>query len=309
MSAHESKISVIAAIAANLAIAATKFAAAAVSGSSAMLSEAIHSLVDTGNGALLLLGMHRSRRPADPEHPFGYGSELYFWTLVVAIMIFALGGGMSAYEGIRHLLHPGPIEDPTMNYIVLGAAAVFESISWVFGLRSFLRDKRSQGIWTAIRRSKDPTSFSVLFEDSAALLGLAFAFLGVWLGHRLRNPYLDGVASVAIGLLLAGTALLLARESKGLLVGESADPEVVESIRSLAASNPAVDRVVHALTLQLGPEDVLLNLDLRFRAGLSAGDVARAVDEVEGAVQERHPQVRRIFIEAESIAERARPRD
>jgi len=305
--AESSRTSVLAAIAANLAIAATKFAAAAMTGSSAMLSEGIHSVVDTGNGALLLLGMRRSRKAPDDLHPFGYGQELYFWTLVVAILVFALGGGMSVYEGIKHLHETSAgTASPVVNYIVLGLSFVFEGASWAVATRGFLRVKRRPSIWREIRASKDPTAFAVVFEDSAALLGLIVAFLGVFLSHRLDAPYLDGCASILIGLILAVVAVVLAVESKGLLVGESADPEVVVSIRGIAASQKGVDRVLEVLTLQLGPEDVLLNLDVRFRSELAASDVERVVDEIEDAVRAAHPEVRRIFVEVQSIARRER---
>jgi cation diffusion facilitator family transporter len=305
--AQSSRTSVLAAMAANLAIAVTKFTAAGMTGSSAMLSEGIHSVVDTGNGALLLLGMKRSRKAPDDIHPFGYGQELYFWTLVVAILIFALGGGMSVYEGIRRLHETSAeMKSPVVNYIVLGLSFLFEGASWVVATRGFLREKRRPSIWREVRASKDPTAFAVVFEDSAALLGLIVAFLGVWLSHRLGAPYLDGCASIVIGLILAVVAVVLAVESKGLLVGESADPEVVASIRRIAAGHEGVERVLEVLTLHLGPEDVLLNLDVRFRPDLAAADVERAVDEIEDAVRGAHPEVRRIFVEAQSIVRRER---
>ena len=299
--ATESRTAVLAAIAGNLAIAVTKFAAAAMTGSSAMLSEGIHSVVDTGNGWLLLVGMHRSRKPADRCHPFGYGQELYFWTFIVAILVFALGGGMSLYEGIKHLQHPAPLKDPTVNFVVLAVAFVFEGASWTVAWRNFHAHQGKRSAWRAIREGKDPVPFAVLFEDSAALVGLVFAFLGVYLGHRFQNPAFDGAASVAIGLLLAATAWILARESRGLLLGESADPEVVAGIEEACRDNPAVVRVAEVLTMHMGPEDVLLNLGVEFRRDLTAADVERAVDEMERAIRDRYPQVRRIFIEADSV--------
>ncbi len=304
--AHESKPAILAAMAANLAIAITKFVAAALSGSSAMLSEGIHSLVDTGNGGLLLLGIRRSGRAADDQHPFGYGQELYFWTLVVAILIFALGGGMSVYEGIKHVAHPNPLEDPTLSYIVLGLAFAFEATSWGVAMRGLWRAKGKRSVWREIRMGKDPTAWAVVFEDSAALSGLVVAFLGVWLGHRFDQPAFDGGASVVIGLLLAVVAVMLAREAKGLLVGESADPETVAAIRRAAEAHPGVRQVLKVLTLHMGPDDVLLNLDVRFQPELTAEEVARAVDEIEDTVREAFPGVRRIFIEAQSVGERAR---
>ena len=213
--AKESKTTIFAALGANLAIAVSKFIAAAFTGSSAMLSEGIHSIVDTGNQGLLLLGLHRSRKPADAVRPFGYGKELYFWTLIVAILIFAIGGGMSFYEGIAHLRHPRPISDPSWNYAVLGAAIVFEGFSWTVALRELLANRGEKSIWNAIHTSKDPTLFTVLLEDSAALLGLIVALAGIYLGHRLGNPYLDGSASIVIGVILAVVAVFLGLREQG----------------------------------------------------------------------------------------------
>ena len=293
-----SKKAVVAAIAANLAIAATKLAAAAVTGSSAMISEGIHSLVDTGNGALLLVGMRAARRPADEEHPFGHGKELYFWTLIVAILIFAVGGGMSFYEGIIHLRHPSPLESPFWNYLVLGFAMVFESISWTVAWREFRRTRGDRSVFGALHQSKDPSLFTVVLEDTAALLGLLVAFFGVLLGHLLENPYLDGTASIVIGLMLATVAGFLAYESRGLLVGESAEPAVVAGISGLVLGDPDVLEVVHVLTMHMGPREVLLNLKLVFRAQLSADEVAGVVDRLEARIRERYPEVRRIYVEA-----------
>ena len=215
MNASESKIAVYGAIAANVAIAVTKFIAAAITGSAAMLSEGIHSTVDTGNGVLLLVGMKLSQRKPTPEHPFGHGKELYFWSLMVAVLIFGLGGGISAYEGLLHITKPEPLRDPTWNYVVLGAAAVFEGASFAVALRQFLNKKRDVSFWRALKTSKDPTTYTVLAEDGAALGGLALAAAGVYLSHRLNLPVIDGTASVAIGVLLGGVAVLLIGESRG----------------------------------------------------------------------------------------------
>ncbi len=301
MAATDKPIAVYGALAANLAIAVTKFAAAAVTGSSAMLSEGIHSVADTGNQALLLLGLSRGRRPPDAQHPFGHGKELYFWALIVAMILFGLGGGMSVYEGITHLLHPSELTDPTWNYIVLGAAFLFEGSSFLVALREMLRRKGDDQLLQAIHASKDPSLFVVLFEDSAALAGLVVAFLGVFIGHLTGNHYADGIASIVIGAILAMVALLLAWETKGLLVGESLKPAAVEEIRRLAADDDAIVAVGPPLTMHLGPDDVLLNLDLQFRDGLSGDDIAAAIDGVEERVRRRYPQIKRIFLEAESI--------
>ena len=299
----ESKIAVYAAAAGNAGVAVSKFVAAAFTGSSAMLSEGIHSTVDTGDSLLLLLGLHRSKRPPDAHHPFGHGKELYFWTLLVAVLIFGVGGGMGIYEGIRHLLHPAPMEDPTWNYVVLGVAAVLESITLAIVVRSFLRQKREgESIFGAVRTGKDPTIFTVVFEDTAALIGLLFAFLGVFLGHLLDNPYLDGAASVAIGLLLASVAGWLAWESKGLLVGEAAHPEEVAAIRKAVEADEAVVRAECPLTMHLGPDSLMVGLDVNFRDGLDADAVEAAVRRIETAVREVVPKAKHVYIEARSLA-------
>jgi cation diffusion facilitator family transporter len=299
--AAESTRVIYAAIAANLAIAATKFIAVAFTGSSAMISEGIHSLVDSGNGGLMLLGVRRSRRPADAQHPFGYGQELYFWTLIVAIVIFAVGGGISTYEGILHILNPKPIVDPLWNYAVLGIAFVFESYSFTVAFKAFQSERGQRGIWQSIDSSKDPTTYTVLFEDSAALLGLSVALVGIFFAHVLHNPYFDGAASIIIGVILAVVAVLLAYESKGLLVGEALDPETLKGIRRLAESDPRVERVQNALTMYFGPHTILLAMDLNFRADLSALEVEESIDRLEDAVRKRHPDIRHIFIESESL--------
>ncbi len=292
---------VLAAVAANVAIAAAKFAVAAVSGSSAILSEAIHSVVDTGDGLLLWFGLRQSRRAPDEAHPFGHGKELYFWTTVVAILVFAVGGGMSAYEGILHLLHPEPARSRLWSYLVLAVSAVFEGASWTVAAREFARAKGRRSVWREIRAPKDPAVFAVLFEDSAALVGIAIAFAGVALAHATGRAWLDGAASVAIGALLMGVAVLLAREARGLVVGEAASPETIADVRRLAGADPAVDAVERALTVHFGPDTVVLNLDLRFRRGLRAADVVDAVARIERALRGRHPELKYIFVEASAL--------
>jgi cation diffusion facilitator family transporter len=299
-----SKKSIYAALIANLIIAASKFVAAWFSGSSAMLSEGIHSIVDTGNSGLLLLGIRLSQKPADEEHPFGHGKELYFWTLIVAVVIFAGGGGISLYEGVLHLLHPQPIEDPKWSYIVLGIAALTEGWSLKVALHEFRAVQGRQSLLRAIQSSKDPTTFTVLIEDSAALAGIVAAFLGIYLGHALDNPYLDGAASVVIGLILAAVAILLVYESRGLLIGEAADRQTLASVREIAERDPCVERVRRLLTTYFGPDSVLLNMDIQFREGLSAGEVEAAVERIEKAIRMKHPEIKNIFIEAESISSR-----
>jgi len=296
----ESKVAIFAAIAANLAIAVTKFIAAFFSGSSAMLSEAIHSLVDTGNGALLLVGVRQSQKPYDATHPFGHGKELYFWPLIVAILVFSLGGGMSVYEGITHIAHPHR-GDPTWSYVVLGLAFAFESVSALLAFRAFRKELKGAGVVATIRASKDPTTFTVLFEDSAALAGLIVAFLGILLGDLLDNPYLDGIASIVIGVILASVAVFLAYETKGLLIGEGVDPETLQSIRSIAGEDGAVQQVRKSLTMHFGPHEVLLAIDIEFKQQLSATEVAEAINRVEAAIRARHPEIRHIFIEAKAL--------
>lgn len=300
--ANTTKTGIYAAMTANVAIAVAKFVAAWFTGSSAMLSEGIHSLVDTGNGLLLLLGIRRSQQPPTEEHPFGHGKELYFWSLIVAILIFSLGGGMSFYKGIAHLRHPAPLTDPTWNYVVLGLSAVFEGAALILSLKTFNAHRGNKPFWTALRASKDPGNFAVIFEDSAALLGLAVAALGVFLSHALHNPYLDGAASLVIGLILVVTATLLAYESKGLLIGEGADPEVLRRIQALAQADPAVRAARRPLTMHLGPEEVLLVLDINFRQELTAAEVEVAVDRLERGIRALHPPIKRIFIEAQSVS-------
>lgn len=303
MANPSSTVAIVAAILGNFAIAVTKFVAFGLTGSSAMLSEAIHSLVDTGNGLLLLLGIRLSRRPADDKHPFGYGSELYFWTLIVGILIFGLGGGISIYEGILHMIHPAELtEDPRVNYIVLGLAVVFEGIAWYLALKAFLKVKGKTRFWQAVRTSKDPTTYAVLFEDSAALLGLVVAFLGIYFGHLWDMPRLDATASILIGLILAGVAMILIYETRGLLIGESADPEIIQDVRQMALNDSGVDRVGPPLTLHFGPEHVLLNLDIQFHDHLSADDIEAAVDRLETQIREKYPEIKHIFLEAEAIS-------
>lgn len=300
MAGHASKKVIYAALAGNSLIAVTKFAATAVTGSSAMLSEAIHSVVDTGNQCLLLYGLRRAGRPADATHPFGYGMELYFWTFVVAILIFAVGAGISIYEGIVKLASPHPISNAYINYIVLGIAMVFEAGAWWVAFKEFQRSKGALGYLAAVRASKDPTVFTVLFEDSAAMLGLMAAFAGILLGEIYGIPELDGVASIVIGLILGATAVLLAFESKGLLIGEGAGPAVVTGIEQIVSGKAGIERVNELLTMHLGPQDVLLTLSLDFKDNLSSGQVESAISELETAIKSAFPEITRVFIEAQS---------
>jgi cation diffusion facilitator family transporter len=297
--AHSGSRTVIfAALIGNLLIAVTKFVAASLTGSSAMLSEGVHSLVDTGNQGLLLVGLKRGGRPADPHHPLGYGKEVYFWSFVVAILIFAVGAGVSIYEGIRHIMHPSPIGDVRINYVVLGLAFLFEGVAWTIAYREFNRARGRLGLWRAVRESKDPSTFVVLFEDSAAMAGIVVAFLGVWLGHATGQAWLDGAASIVIGLILGLTAWFLAIETRDLLIGEAARPETVASIRRLAAGTWEVDRVNEVLTLHMGPEYILVNLSVDFADGLTSEQVETAAAGLTAAIRDGHPLVKKVFIEA-----------
>lgn len=297
--AAESKKAVVAAIFGNAAIAAIKFVAGSITGSSAMISEGIHSLVDTGNGGLLYFGLRKGAEPADAEHPFGHGMEVYFWSLIVAVSIFGIGGGMSVYEGITHMQRPVELSDPTINYIVLAAAMIFESFSFAVAWRVFRRSKGAESTLAAIHHGKDPSLFTVLFEDSAALAGLVVAFLGVFLSHTLEAPIFDGAASVAIGAILICAALWLAYESRSLLVGEAANGGIVAAIREIALGHPAVRDLGVVLTMHLGPEDVLVNMEVCFQPEITAEEIHAAVHEIERRLAERHPEVSRVFIEVE----------
>lgn len=298
----ESKRVIFSAIAANVLIAIAKFVAAAFTGSSAMLTEGIHSIVDSGDGALLLLGERLSQRPADEQHPYGHGREIYFWSFVVAIMIFAVGGGISIYEGILRLMNPEPIKVPIWNYIVLGASFLIEGTSFVIALRHFhAQNKSGLTMFAAIKRSKNPSDFMVLFEDAAALAGILLAALGVSLELWTGNPMFDGAASIAIGLLLCAVAAMLVRETRGLLVGESLLPETAARIRRIVESDTAVERCAHPLSTYLGPDTVLINVAIQFRRSLETGAIERAIERIETSVRQEFPVVKHLFIALESL--------
>lgn len=308
MPGHKNKRVIYAALAGNSAIAVTKIAAAMITGSSAMLSESIHSLVDTGNQSLLLYGMRRAGRPADDRHPFGYGREIYFWAFVVAILIFAVGAGLSIYEGVHKVQHPTPITNVFVNYIVLTIAMLFEGGAWWIAFRAFESTRGKRSLLAAVRESKDPSIFTVLLEDTAAMLGLVIAFVGIALGQWLEIPELDGIASIGIGCILAGAAMLLATETKGLLIGEGADAEVIEEIRRAIGSQSAIERVNEILSVHLGPDDILVNVSLEFRDGLEIGAIERHTTAIEREIKARIPGARRIFIEAQSAEDHFRDR-
>lgn len=300
MASQSSKNAVYAALAGNILVAATKLLAAVWTGSSAMMSEAVHSIVDSGNEVLLLYGLHRAGRRPDAQHPLGYGRELYFWSFVVALLIFALGAGVSVYEGIAHIRHPEPISHPAINYIVLTLAFVFEGASWVVSWRQFKAAKGALGYYEAVRRSKDPPSFMVFFEDSAALAGILIAGLGTFAAAQLRQPLYDGLASILIGVVLGAIALLLARESKSLLIGEHADTELGDSILRVAGAERSVTRANGVLTMQLAPDQIVAALSLDFEDHLTAAQVEDAVIDIERKIRESHPQVIALFIKPQT---------
>ena len=300
-------LSVCAALAGNLAIAAIKFVAATITGSSALFSEGVHSLVDSVNELLLLYGLRRASRPADLEHPIGHGRELYFWSFIVALLVFALGAGVSFYEGIAHILDPKPMERPLVGYLVLAASFVCESASWVVALREFRAVKGERGYFAAFRASKDPTTFTVLFEDSAALVGLVVAALGITAAQVFRLPQLDGVASVGIGALLAVASILLARETKQLLIGESARPHLRESIVRIAGADPGVRSANGVITMQMGPREVFAALSAEFEDHLDTTRLERCVNRIEAAIKQAHPEVIVLFVKPQT-AETCRQR-
>ena|SRR6266550_7775691 len=295
-----------AALVGNLMIALTKFAAAWWTGSSAMLSEGVHSVVDTSNQLLLLYGISRARKPPDEDHPLGYGRELYFWSFIVALLIFSLGAGVSFYQGVVHIRAPVHISDPVVNYLVLAVSFVFEGATFLIALKEFNKTRGSLGYIEAVHRSKDPPSFLVLFEDSAALIGIAIAFFGTLGADVLRMPVLDGLASIGIGIVLAATATFLARESKALLIGEGARGHTMRSIRRIAAEQPGVERVNDLVTVHLSPDQVVAALSLEFKDELNTPQIEQAVAAIERRICSQHPEVFTIFVKPQSSSTRDR---
>jgi len=298
--ASSSKKVIYAALIGNSLIAITKFIASSITGSAAMLSEGIHSLVDTGNQLLLLHGMKQAKKPPDTRFPFGYGKEVYFWSFVVAILVFALGAGISIYEGILHVIHPVRIHNPMINYIVLILAIIFEGIAWYFALNEFTKTKGKWGYIEAVRLGKDPTMFVVLFEDSAAMLGLLVAFGSLLLTHFTGILIFDGIASIIIGLILAGTAIWLAYETKGLLIGESANKSVVDGIRQIVQSHSEVCTINEIVTMHMGPNFILLNMSVDFNDDLDAVELKTVINHIDLRIKEKYPRITRIFIEVEA---------
>jgi cation diffusion facilitator family transporter len=285
-----------AAVAANVAIAITKFVAAAISGSSAMLSEAIHSVVDTGDGLLVLLGLRLSHRPPSPRHPYGHGLEVYFWSMIVAMSIFGMGGVVSIYEGISRMMHPQPIESALLGYVVLGCSFVFEGISWLISMKSFGRVRGRKKLWTAIEESKDPTRFVVVLEDSAALIGLAVAAGALTAAKLTGEPRFDAAGSILIGFLLVTSGIVLGRETWSLMIGESASAKLVDDIQRIASERQELASVEKPRTLHLGPDHIHVDLDVHVEADITARELGEVVQWLEARVHETHPEVQRVSI-------------
>jgi cation diffusion facilitator family transporter len=291
-----------AAILANLGIAAAKFVVAAITGSAAMLAEGIHSAVDTGNEFLLLIGERSSEKPADKSHPFGYGKALYFWALLVALSVFSLGGGLSIYHGISALRHPEPLEDPMWNYVVLAVSACFEGYSWNVSRRELnKRRKPGASLWQTVHASKDASVFTVFIEDTAALTGLAIAAVGITLGQVFDSPYFDPAASVMIGLLLVGAAFALARETGALLVGEGIGADATRRVCEILRADPSIQNVGKLLSMQLGPDEVLLTAAVQFNRGMRIDEVEAAIERLEKAVAAAYPTIRHIYFESGAL--------
>lgn len=299
----DNALAIYTALAANLAIAAAKFVAAAFTGSSSMLTEGVHSVVDSLNQILLLYGQKRAQRPPDDAHPFGYGRELYFWSFVVAILIFAVGAGVSIYEGYVHMATPSALEDPLINYIVLGIAFLLEGTSCIVALRQFAASKGDTGWWQAVRDSKDPAGFIVLFEDAAALFGLVVAAIGVFLSHLYGDPRIDGIASIIIGVLLGVVAIILARESKALLIGERAEPEVIRRVHEIVERHPAIASVNHVRTLHTAPDKVFVAISADFHDSVTMGDGEAMIEALETELKQALPMLSSIYIRPEKAAD------
>ena len=286
-----------------LIVAITKFAAAALTGSSAMTSEAIHSLVDTGNSLLLLYGIRRAKQTPDHTHPLGYSREIYFWSFIVAVLVFALGAGVALYEGIAHILNPEPIQSPLINYIVLAISALLDGATWWLALRQFKGSLNFGALFNKFRTSKNPTQFVVLFEDTAGMIGLIIAFAGTYFSVMLKLPMLDGVASILIAVVLATTAVLLAVETKGLLIGETADQSVIDSILTISGKMQGVVHANGVITAQIGPEQIVVMLSIEFADELRTPEIEEKVLEIERQVRNQHHEVTALFIKPQTSAE------
>ena len=300
MTRKSSRCAVVAGLVGDILIAATKAVAAVLSGSSAMLSEAVHSVADSSTEALLLYGEHRAKKPPDDAHPLGYGRELYFWSFVVSLLIFAIGAGVSFYEGVIHIIAPEPIQRPWINYTVYGCAALFELGSWVFAWKAFRPTIGNRGILATVRASKDPPLFMTIFVSSAGVIGVAIAALATFLAISFHSPWLDGAGSVLISLLLAAGAMLMAGETKGLLVGEPASKELRAALANFPDLGGRVQKVRPLLTSQLGPDQVIANVGVQFRDDLRTPEIEKLIGDIERKLQEQHPQLVRVFIRPHS---------
>jgi len=297
--ASGSKKVIFAALIGNALIAVSKFVGSFITGSSAMLSEGIHSTVDTGNQLLLLLGLKRAKKPPTDQHPFGYGKEVYFWSFAVAILIFGVGAGISVYEGIHSLMDPHPVSDPLVNYIILGCAIIFEAVAWYMAWKAFQKSKAYDSYIKSVQTEKDPTTFVVLFEDTAALLGLIVALIGIFLAETTGILLFDGIASIIIGLILGLTATWLAYETKGLLIGESADPKIVQGIERMVQHYDEIKEVNEVLTLHMGPKYILVTVSANFKDNLGTDHVEEVVNQLTTEINNAYPLVKKVFIEAE----------
>jgi len=298
--AGSSKKVIYAALFGNGAIAISKFVASAITGSSAMFSEGIHSVVDTGNQALLLFGLRQAKKPADKNYPFGHGKEIYFWSFIVAILIFAVGSGLSIFKGIAHIKHPEVITSPHINYIVLGLAILIEAFVFYIALKEFNKSRGKRSYMQAIKQGKDPGLFVVLLEDLAAMLGLIIAMLGVAISQFTGNYVYDGIASVGIGIVLAAIAALLAYETKGLLIGEAAEPEIINGVTKIANKYSGVEQVNEVLTMHMGPEYILVNLSVEFNDNIRAEKMEDVIASIDKEIKQNYKNIKRVFIEAES---------
>jgi cation diffusion facilitator family transporter len=302
-----SNLSIYSALTANIAIAITKFVAGGISGSAAMIAEGVHSLVDSVNELLLLYGIYRSNKERDDLHPFGYGRELYFWSFIVSILILALGAGISFYQGVTHLQYPVLPSSFTWNYIVLAFSLTFEGVSFLIALRAFRKTKGDGTLWEEIRRSKDPTTFVVLFEDGAAVLGVLVVFACLLTGQLTRNPHWDGIASLGVGLLLTAASALLARESRSLLIGEGISARTERAIKTIVEKDPSVKAVLRMFSIYQSPEEVLLVLFVSFRPESTNAALPDQLNKIKDSIRDRYRKITYIIIEPETTDVEARP--
>jgi cation diffusion facilitator family transporter len=293
----KSKAFIYVALGADIAIAIIKFLAAAVTRSSSMVSEGIHSVIDTGNQVLLLIGIKSSQKKPDEDRPFGYGKELYFWSFIVSLLIFTLGGCVALYEGVSRLRNPVPLKDQTWNYIVLAAAFLFNGISGISTLKKFNKDRGDLPFWTAIRESKDPSVFTVLLSDIGDGIGLLIAFAAIFIGNLTGNYYYDGIGSLLIGAVLIGISTILLFESKSLLMGESISKRNIHKIISITESDPSVQKVKKHFSMYMAPEEVVLQLVASFNQDLTTHEITDAIQRIITNIQKRFPRIKQIFIE------------